>query len=130
MKKERKLYLWDWSSCEEESARFENLVASHLLKYCHLREDTGGEEMSLRFLRDANGREIDFVILKNGKPEFAVECKSGDRALSKNIAYFAQRTAIPKFYQTHLQAGGQDTEWLDARARIIPFVRLCELLKL
>lgn len=130
VKKERKLYLWDWSSCEEESARFENLVASHLLKYCHLREDTGGEEMSLRFLRDANGREIDFVVLKNGKPEFAVECKSGDRTLSKNIAYFAQRTTIPKFYQTHLQAGGQDTEWLDARARIIPFVRLCELLKL
>ena len=68
--------------------------------------------------------------VKNGKPEFAVECKSGGRALRRNIAYFAQRTAIPEFYQTHLEAGGQDTEWPDARARIIPFVRLCELLKL
>jgi hypothetical protein len=23
------------------------------------------------------GREIDFVVLRNGKPEFAVECKTG-----------------------------------------------------
>ncbi len=130
VKKERKLYLWDWSLCEDEAVRFENLVASHLLKYCHFREDTEGDEMSLRFLRDASGREIDFIVLRNGKPEFAVECKSGDRALSRNIAYFAQRTAIPKFYQTHLRTNGEDTEWPDAKARIIPFLRLCELLKL
>jgi hypothetical protein len=129
VKKERKLYLWDWSLCEDESARLENLVASHLLKYCHLREDTEGDEMSLRFLRDSSGREIDFIVLRNGKPEFAVECKSGGRTLNKNIAYFAQRTPIPQFYQTHLQAG-EDTEWPDSRARIIPFVKLCRLLEL
>jgi hypothetical protein len=35
------------------------------------------------------------VVLKNGKPEFAVECKSGPRTLSRNIRYFAQRTPIP-----------------------------------
>jgi predicted AAA+ superfamily ATPase len=29
-KKERKLYLWDWSLCQDDAARFENLVASHL----------------------------------------------------------------------------------------------------
>jgi predicted AAA+ superfamily ATPase len=130
VKKERKLYLWDWSLCRDEAARFENLVASHLLKYCHFREDTEGDEMSLRFLRDSAGREIDFVVLKNGRPEFAVECKSGDRALGRNIAYFAQRTTIPRFYQVHLNAGGADSEWPDARARIMPFLRLCETLGL
>lgn len=35
VKKEQKLYLWDWSVIESPGARFENLVASHLLKYCH-----------------------------------------------------------------------------------------------
>jgi predicted AAA+ superfamily ATPase len=128
VKKEKKLYLWDWSLCQNEAARFENLVASHLLKYCHFHEDTEGDEMSLRFLRDSNGREIDFVVLKNGKPEFAVECKSGGKALSKNIGYFAQRTPIPKFYQVHLDAHGTDAEWADAKARIVPFVRFCEML--
>ena len=130
VKKERKLYLWDWSLCENEAARFENLVASHLLKYCHFTEDTLGDDMSLRFLRDAAGREIDFVVLRNGKPEFAVECKAGERSLSWNITYFAQRTAIPRFYQVHLNARGEDTEWADSKARIFPFVRLAQELKL
>jgi uncharacterized protein len=130
VKKERKLYLWDWSLCQNGPARFENLGASHLLKYCHFTEDTVGDDMSLRFLRDAAGREIDFVVLRNGKPEFAVECKSGERALSKNIIYFAQRTPIPRFYQVHLNAGGGDTEWAAHKARILPFVKLAKELKL
>ncbi len=130
VKKERKLYLWDWSLCQNEAARFENLVASHLLKYCHFREDTEGDDMSLRFLRDSNGREIDFVVLKNGKPEFAVECKSGGRTLGKNIVYFSRRTPIPRFYQVHLQGDGEDSEWADSKARIIPFLRFCEALQL
>jgi predicted AAA+ superfamily ATPase len=130
VKKERKLYLWDWSLCQNEAARFENLVASHLLKHCHYREDTEGDDMSLRFLRDSNGREIDFVVLKNGKPEFAVECKSGGRTLSKNIVYFSQRTPIPRFYQVHLHGDGEDSEWADSKARIIPFLRFCEALQL
>jgi len=130
IRKERKLYLWDWSLCNNEAARLENLVASHLLKYCHLREDTQGDEMSLRFLRDSVGRELDFVVLKNGKPEFAVECKSGPRALSKNIRYFSERTPIPYYYQVHLEEKGPDTEWPEAKARLLPFMRLCELLRL
>jgi uncharacterized protein len=127
-KKERKLYLWDWSLVMQEPARFENLVASHLLKYCHLIEDTEGDEMSLRFLRDTQNREIDFVVLKNNKPQFAVECKTGAGALSKNISYFAQRTSIPQFYQVHIN-GREDTEWKDSKARILPFIKLCEILK-
>ena len=51
VKKERKLYLWDWSAVAERGPRFENLVASHLLKYCHWQEDTLGHAMDLRFLR-------------------------------------------------------------------------------
>lgn len=129
VKKEKKLYLWDWSLVQDGAARFENLVASQLLKYCHFREDTEGDDMSLRFVRDSVGREIDFVVLKNGKPEFAVECKTGGGKLSKNIAYFSRRTPIPRFYQVYLNADGEDLEWPEAKARVLPFVRFCELLK-
>ena len=45
VKKEAKLYLWDWSQVPGEGERFENLVASHLLKYCHFIEDTEGFKM-------------------------------------------------------------------------------------
>lgn len=118
-KKERKLYLWDWSQCENEGARFENLVASHLLKYCHFIEDTQGEKMELRFLRDSMKREIDFIVLKNDKPLFAVECKAGEGSISPNISYFSSRTPIPNFYQVHL--GKKDVELSDVKARILPF---------
>ena len=42
VRKERKLYFWDWSRVEDPGPRFENMVAGHLQKYCHLVEDTEG----------------------------------------------------------------------------------------
>ena len=123
VKKERKLYLWDWSAIEELPFRFENMVASHLLKYCHFMEDTEGEKMELRFLRDTDKREIDFVVIKGKKPLFAVECKTGEKKLSPHISYFKARTKIPKFYQVHL--GTRHTE-VDQTTLIVPFWRFCQ----
>jgi predicted AAA+ superfamily ATPase len=101
VKKERKLYLWDWSAVTDEGARLENLVASQLLKYCHRIEDTEGHRMELRFLRDTDRREVDFVVLQGKRPLFAVECKTGDRQISPAVKYFAERTSIPRFFQVH-----------------------------
>lgn len=77
--------MWDWSQIENPGIRFENLVASHLLKYCHFLEDTEGIKAELRFIRDTDKREVDFVVLKNKKPVFAVECKTSDKSISKSI---------------------------------------------
>ena len=101
VKKEQKLYLWDWSLLPDSGPRFENFIASHLLKYCHFIEDTEGFSMELRFLRDTDKREIDFVVLKEGVPEFAVECKTGEKSINPAIFYFKERTHIPDFYQVH-----------------------------
>lgn len=128
VKKEQKLYFWDWSHIQDPGSRFENFVASHLHKYCHYIEDTQGFSMELRFLRDFDKREIDFVVLREGKPEFAVECKTGERGLSPRIPYFLERTNIKRFYQVHL--GSRD--FLDAKtgARILPFKKFCKELNL
>ena len=67
VKKEQKLYFFDWSHIQNKGVKFENLVASHLLKFCHYHEDVFGEEMELRFLRDINKREVDFIVIKNKK---------------------------------------------------------------
>ncbi|MCG8339349.1 MAG: AAA family ATPase [Proteobacteria bacterium] len=127
-KKEKKLYLWDWSQCESGGIQFENLVASHLLKYCHYIEDTEGDDMELNFLRDHSRREIDFIVVKNKKPLFAVECKSSDQAVSKHISYFADRTDIPYFYQVH--SGKRDYEVGGIRTRVLPFHAFCQKFKL
>jgi uncharacterized protein len=117
-KKEKKLYLWDWSLVEDPAARFENLIASHLLKYCHFHHDHNGDKMDLCFYRDSNRREIDFVVLKNKKPLFAVECKTGGTDVAENIKYFSSRLPIPKYYQVHL--GSKHVENKAFKAEIIP----------
>lgn len=124
VKKETKPYLWDWTLIEEPGHRFENMVACHLLKYCHLMEDSQGDTMELRYIRDADKREVDFVVLKNNNPLFAVECKIGDRAVHPAIAYFSERTKIPIFYQVHL--GTKDYQHAKLPLRVLPFHRFVQ----
>lgn len=118
VKKEQKLYLWDWSVLEDVGARFENLVAAQLLKFCHHREDTEGFAMELRYLRDTDRREVDFVVLQDRRPLFAVECKAGDKAASPHLRYFRDRTEIPALYQVHL--GSADYQ-AARNIRVAPF---------
>jgi uncharacterized protein len=127
VKKLQKVYLWDWSQVEDKGARFENLVAGHLLKYCHFIEDNKGYSMELCYLRDTDGREIDFVVLQNKKPIFAVECKSGEKDISKNIGYFRDRTAIPAFYQVH---NGSASWGTPEQGCVLPFREFCKKIPL
>ena len=128
VRKERKLYLLDWSQVPEAGARFENLVAAQLLKFCHFVEDTQGYRMELRFLRDTDRREVDFVVLRDRIPMFAVECKSGDRGVSSSARYFRARTTIPRFFQVHL--GDRDFGNADTDVRVLPFLTFCNELQL
>lgn len=126
VKKEQKLYLWDWSTVPDPGERFENLVASQLLKYCHLVEDVDGFKMDLRFLRDTDKREVDFVVLRDGEPLFAVECKTGEKNVSPSMFYFMERTDIPRFYQVH--AGTRD--YVKKGIRVLPFHTFCKELRM
>jgi predicted AAA+ superfamily ATPase len=123
VKKEQKIYLWDWSQVESPGIRFENMVASHLLKYCHYLEDVEGHKTELRFLRDTDKREVDFVLIKDKKPLFAVECKQGEKSVSPHLFYFSKRTSIPHFYQVHL---GTTHKQVDDKISVLPFSSFCK----
>jgi predicted AAA+ superfamily ATPase len=105
LKKEPKLYLWDWSEVEKEPARFENLIASHLLKLVHWLQDREGYKARLCFLRDAAKREVDFLVTVNEKPWFAVEAKTQDEGVSSHLRYFQERLKIPISYQVLKKKG-------------------------
>jgi predicted AAA+ superfamily ATPase len=122
LKKANKLYLWDWSEIQDIGARRENLVASHLLKFCHWMEDIEGHNMELRYLRDVDEREVDFVVIRDKKPLFAVEVKSGPKEISKSIKYFRDRTNIPMFYQVHFSEG----RYSDYKVQVLPFSEFCK----
>lgn len=99
LKKEPKLYLWDWTEIEDEGSRFENLIASHLLKFVHFIKDYEGYKAELYFLRDVDKREVDFLVTINSKPWFAVETKLNDAGLSPSLLYFREKLSIPYIYQ-------------------------------
>ncbi|MEM7494894.1 MAG: AAA family ATPase [Myxococcota bacterium] len=98
--KQPKYYLWDWSCVREEGSRLENCLASHLLKAAHLWTDLGLGEYSLHFVRDKQGREVDFLVCRDGRPWFLVEAKrSGKASLSKSLAFFQHQLACPHALQ-------------------------------
>lgn len=105
LRKEPKMYLWDWSQIENEAGKLENIVASHLLKFAHFLCDTEGHKAELFFLRDLDGREVDFLVTVNKKPWLAVEVKTvADQNLT-NLKYFQRKLNIPFAYQVIKDAG-------------------------
>lgn len=102
VKKESKLYFWDWGVVEKPAARFENLIAMHLLRLCHWITDNYGEKTELRYFRDERGREVDFIVIKKGEPWLAVEVKEREQDLDNNLKYLLERVKIPFSFQVHL----------------------------
>ena len=86
--REGKLYLWDWSEVVDDGHRFENIVAGHLLKACHYWTDSGKGLFDLRYLRNKEGHEIDFLITRDRKPWLPVEVKLSDTSLSESWRVF------------------------------------------
>jgi hypothetical protein len=91
VKKMRKHYHLDWSLVRDGAARFENLVGAHLLKWVEHQQDTQGRDLELRYFRDREGREVDFVVQENGAPLLLVECKLGDAAPDTSLRYLKAR---------------------------------------
>jgi hypothetical protein len=91
VKKEQKHYHLDWSLVPSEPARFENLVAAHLLKWVHFEQDARGRDLELRYFRDTDGREVDFVVTEGRRPLVLVEAKWGDVEPDRSLRYLKAR---------------------------------------
>lgn len=91
VKKEAKHYHLDWTLIENSGYRFENLIACHLLKWCYFLQDTQGRNVELRYFRDIDRREVDFVVIEDRKPTQFVECKLSDKKPSRSLLYLKKR---------------------------------------
>lgn len=91
VKKAQKHYHLDWSIVPNEGSRFENLVASHLLKWVHHQQDAFGRNLELRYFRDIEGREVDFVVVDGRAPVLFVECKWMDADIDRSLRYLKAR---------------------------------------
>lgn len=91
VRKAQKHYHVDWSVVPSEPARFENLVAGHLLKWVEREQDVEGRDLELRYFRDIDGREVDFVVVERRKPILFIECKLDDAPLDPGLRYLIER---------------------------------------
>jgi hypothetical protein len=118
LKKEGKVFLWDWTEVEAPGPRFENLVACHLLKACDFWTDSGEGTFELKFLRNREKEEIDFLIVRDKRPWLAVETKHADTTPAphwrKFLRYLGappalQLVATPNIWQEHSIDGARVT---------------------
>ncbi len=102
VKKTAKLYLYDWTLIDDPGPRFENLMAFHLLKWIHYRQDYHGLDMELCFFRDVNRNEVDFVVLENKSVKQLIECKLRSREVSPALKMLKRRFPEAKAFQVSL----------------------------
>lgn len=91
VKKEQKHYHLDWTLPPSDAQRFENMVAVHLKKWVDFEVDTKGRALDLRYFRDVQGREVDFVIVENRQAARFIECKWSDQEIQPALSYARAR---------------------------------------
>ncbi len=100
--KEPKIYFFDAGRVRgDKSAVWENVVANHLLKLCHFKQDTLGENAELHYLRDREKREVDFAVTLDRKLEMLIEVKSSPESNS-HLKYFVERLQPKKAFMLPL----------------------------
>lgn len=131
VKKEQKLYLWNWALPGDPAIRFENMVAGHLLKWIHHRQDAYGEDWSLNYYRDRSGKEVDFVVSYQEEIRHMIEVKHSDTDIHPPLRYLMERIPIspksseyPRVWQVHL-TGKKDYLTTDG-IRVTDFGRFWE----
>ncbi len=92
--KPHKVYFYDNADVIEpntEGARLENLVANTLLKRLNFIEDYYGKRCRLYYIRDKEGREVDFVVYIENIIQDLIEVKTSDTGISKPLRYYAEK---------------------------------------
>ena len=105
LRKEPKVYLWDWSLVKDPGARAENFIACHLLKSVHFWKQTGLGQFDLFYLRDKEKNEVDFVVTRDQEAWFLVEVKySRSTKLSPSLTFFQKQVKADHAFQIAFDA--------------------------
>lgn len=103
LRKEPKWFLRDWAEIEDQGSRAETFVGCHLLKAVDGWNDLGLGKFQLAYLRDKDKREVDFVVIRDGKPWFLVEVKQSETSLSPALRTFQEQVKAPFAFQVVIE---------------------------
>jgi uncharacterized protein len=92
-----KLYLYDVLQIPKDrhAARLENLAALHILKACDFWTDTAEGVFELRYLRNKDQREVDFLVLRDRKPWHLIECKTSETEVVSDLTHYQELLRAP-----------------------------------
>jgi predicted AAA+ superfamily ATPase len=121
-----KHYQMHWSLVTNDAARFENLVASHLLKWVHYEQDSAGRDSDVRYFRDVDRREVDFVVTDRGRPIKLVECKWSDADIDSGLRYLHAK--YPSVEAWQISAVGTKDYQTPDDIRVAPAIELLKAL--
>ncbi|SPD75041.1 hypothetical protein PITCH_A420001 [uncultured Desulfobacterium sp.] len=85
----------DYARIQNDEAKFENMIACELWRAATLWTDLGFGDFSLHFIKDKEKREVDFLVVKDGKPLVLVEAKLSDTQPARSLAVFQDILQIP-----------------------------------
>ena len=120
LRKQPKIYLWDWSLIADQGARNENFIASHLFKAVQWWTDIGLGAYQLYFIRDKEKREVDFLVTRNDEPWLLVEVKtSGTATLSRHLARFQEKTGARHALQVAMNLDYVDADCFAVQRPVI-----------
>ncbi len=97
LKKGPKLYFYDWSLLSETGLRFENLLAVVLTRMAARFTETGLGLFEVMYIRDTAKREVDFVLVKDGKPFALFEVKESGLEIAPALRHFDRMLMIPGY---------------------------------
>ena len=87
--KSPKYYFYDTGQVDGgPGAKLKNLVACALLKEIHFKADCYGKELQLCYLKNKDGKEIDFLVTAAALPKLMLEVKWSDEKISSNFKIF------------------------------------------
>ncbi len=96
--KEPKIYFFDTGLVKgDKGAKFENFVATCLLKHAHAKIDYLAENYSVHFLRTKERHEVDFALVKDHQIEKIIETKFTNHSLGKGVRYFSNKYQFPAY---------------------------------
>lgn len=128
LRREEKVYLFDFSAIEDPGVRFENLLALHLRKLCDTWTDWGFGDFDLYYVRDREKREVDFLITERRRPYALVEAKLTASDADPCLRYFAERLRPGYVIQVVRKPQGFTTVFTSGGVMLAPAVHFLSLI--
>ncbi|MCP5515970.1 MAG: hypothetical protein H7A45_01780 [Verrucomicrobiales bacterium] len=69
----------------------------------------------MRYVRDQQKREVDFVVVRDRQPWFLVEVKLADTSLASSLGHFQAQTKARHAFQVVMNLPYEPADWFEPR---------------